>query len=156
MCAASSARRFACALRENETNLLVNLHAPSGGGFVLCSRRPAQRHGSRSRMGAPAPAPASWSSLPSHLLALLLAPLPAANLARAAAVCRAWRRAATADELWLPRLAALVLVPTETIAAMRREGSLGLISCYEACLVGRAMAAAGELRPWRLNADLYW
>lgn len=86
-------------------------------------------------------APAAWSSLPAELFGLIFAGLPLRDLLTAAVVCRAWRRAATADELWAPYLVgrlntwpspsnrpSSVVSTAEELLAMRKAGLLSALS----------------------------
>lgn len=100
----------------------------------------------------------SWSSLPSDLLCLVFLRLPPRDLLAAAAVCRAWQRAATADIVWAPHLAARVAPPqsSEVILATQRLGALAPIPLreqYALCLqMGSwAITYCPESGLWRLG-----
>ena len=107
----------------------------------------------------------SWSSLPADLFGLIFARLSFRDLLAAAVVCRAWRRAATADELWAPYLVERlktahfpisaedrpppVVSTAEGLLAMRRAGQLSALSLrdqYALCLaVGQPTLMLGRL-----------
>ncbi|GFR43285.1 hypothetical protein Agub_g4350 [Astrephomene gubernaculifera] len=102
---------------------------------------------------ASAPSAASLPDLPSELLLLVLRALPPKTLAAAAAVCRAWRRAAREPWLWVRHLCAAGYVvppaawvprggPPQQSAANRCKPSPG--SCASEAA---AVATAGPAAP---------
>lgn len=91
------------------------------------------------------PAEASWTSLPFDLLALFFSFLTPAECLRAAAVCRAWQRAAIAPRIWLPHLAALLSLPAESLSRAK-GGKLGDVAVHEAYIIARPLVS-GDVWP---------
>lgn len=107
--------------------------------------------------------PPSWTALPSDLLRLVFAQLPPRDLITAAAVSRAWCRAASADTIWAAHLARLGLassseviraMPPDALLAMRAAGTLGPLGLRAHYLLCQSMgdAARGKMRPY-LNGN---
>lgn len=95
----------------------------------------------------------SWTSLPADVSGIVFAHLPPRDLLAAAGVCHAWHRAAAADIVWTPHLAARVALHSEAILTMQQRGvlaPLGLRDQYALCVQmgSRSMTYSPETGRW--------